>query len=369
MARQTFGDVGESRQNNFDFLRCLMASLVVYAHSFALVNGKSLMGNDPLARLTKWQEAYGGLAVKCFFMISGYLITRSWLYSKGPRDYFNKRALRIIPALAASLVFCVFIIGPLATHHLSEYFKDYRTYRFLGIMFAPRMEPWDRLPGVFTTNPLPGEVNGPLWTIRYEILCYIMVAALGILGIYKNRRIVLGLGLMALTMHMLGDDVFDIIHLGLARNLMMLVTFFYAGMVVYLYRDRIPYSPWLFCAAVAAIVISATFGKLPYIMPVVYPYVLFYIAFSRRLGLQNFAKHGDLSYGIYVYAFPIQQLLVTWFPGELTVHLHVFASLSLAAICAALSWRYIEYPFLQLKKPHAAVREPAVQREPVSSAT
>lgn len=366
MTRLTFREVGESRRNNFDFLRFLMASLVVYAHSFAIVNNGTMMGNDPLARLTWWQEAYGGLAVKCFFMISGFLITRSWLYSHGMGDYMKKRALRIIPALAASLLFCVFVIGPLAAHNLGAYFKDFRTYRFLGIMFAPRMEAWDRLPGVFHNNPLPGEVNGPLWTIRYEILCYLMVAGLGILGAYRKRGVVLGLWAMAVIVHLLGDDVSKTIHLGLARNLVMLVMYFYSGMVIYLYRERIPYSGWLFGGGVATIITTACFMKLPYVMPFLAPYVLFYIAFNPQLRLQSFAKHGDLSYGIYVYAFPIQQLLVAWFPGEFGPNTHGLISLALAGVCAALSWKYVESPFLRLKA-RAVVRERAPVPEQVGS--
>jgi peptidoglycan/LPS O-acetylase OafA/YrhL len=366
MSRLTFQVVGDSRDNNFDFLRFLMASMVIYAHSFAVLYNGTLKGNDPLNRLTKWQVGYGGLAVQCFFLMSGYLVTRSWFYSSGWRDYARKRILRILPGLIATLLFCVFVIGPLASSlSTPAYFTNLKTYRFLGILFFVHIKANDRLPGVFTQNPMPGSVNGPLWSIRYEAICYVLVAVLGLLGTYRKPARVIALCAVCFAVSVLNR--IGVFHMGEFDQFPNLATYFLLGALCYLFRERVPYSHGLFALSVLALVVSASFGLLPYVQPLFAAYALFYVAFSRGLRLLHFARFGDLSYGVYIYGLPIQQILIEYFPGAFTANTHFLASLLVTCGCAALSWHYIELPFLRLKrKPQAPSREIMRDSEPVT---
>jgi peptidoglycan/LPS O-acetylase OafA/YrhL len=348
---QTFAELGDTRENNFDFLRYFMAALVVYAHAFAFVNGHQYTGADPLARLTKWQTGFGGLAVECFFIMSGYMILRSWLYSKGALDYFKRRALRILPALTVALLFCSLVVGPIATRTLNEYFTNPYSYRYMLIMFGRDFKTTDWLPGVFENHPWPRSVNGSIWTIRYEIICYVGVALLGLIGIYRKRSMVLAIGLGIYALYVLSAK--KIIPLGPLDQLPYLMSFFMVGMLAYLYRERIPHSPALCLLAVSCLLLATFLKVLQWVMPFGMGYLLFYIAFHRGIRLQHFARKGDLSYGVYIYAFPVQQLLVHFSGNRLEPHLHFVLALAISSGLAKLSWNYVEQPFIRMKSKSA----------------
>jgi peptidoglycan/LPS O-acetylase OafA/YrhL len=361
MAKFTFAQLGDGRDNNFDFLRFFMAASVVYGHSFAM----SIASSDPLDILTAWQVGFGSLAVQSFFFMSGYLVTRSWQYSKSWQDFAKKRALRIFPALIVVLLFCVFVIGPLAATDTRAYFTNPKTYRYLGLMLAPDIDAYDNLPGVFAENPLPHSVNGSLWTIRYELACYVFVALLGMVGFYRKRKWVVGLAVAVFLVHMFSSlQGIPLLHLGKLSTLFFLFDYFMAGMLMYLYRDRIPYSGWLFAFCVVVLIVSGMLNKLTWTMPFFGGYVLLYIAFSRHVPLQKFARHGDFSYGLYLYACPVQQLLVSYFPGQLSPHGLFFSAMLITLTCAALSWQLIEKPCLELKSRSLALRPKMVPAIP-----
>jgi len=346
IAKRTFAQLGDGRDNNFDFLRFFMAASVVYGHSFAM----SVKSYDPLDILTRWQVGFGSLAVQSFFFMSGYLVTRSWQYSKNWQDFAKKRALRIFPALAVVLLFCVFVIGPLATTDLHAYFTNPKTYRYLGLMLTPDINTYDTLPGVFETNPLPYAVNGSLWTIRYELICYVFVALLGLIGFYHKRKRVVGLAIIVFCLHLLSvEQGIPLLHLGKFGTLFFLLDYFLMGMVMYFYRDQIPYSGRLFALCVAVLIVSGLLSKLVWTMPFFGGYALLYIVFNRHIPLQKFARHGDFSYGVYLYGCPVQQLLFSYFPGQLSPHGLFFASMLIVLTCAVASWQFIEQPCLRLK--------------------
>ena len=347
MTPKTFGTLSEGRDNNFDFLRFFLASLVIFSHSFAVLYS-GLASYDPLLRWTHGQAAFGGLAVDGFFLVSGFLITKSWVRSKTARDYFEKRALRILPALAVVLLVTVLVIGPLATTlPLGAYFRNPHTWTYLGFMGTVNLHRTDRLPGVFADNPLPWRVNGSLWTIRLEVICYLMVAALGALRVYRRPRAVLLLTALAAALLGAGSRLLG---LGEFADSFRVLVFFLVGMTFYLYRDSVPHTRGLLLASLAGIGAAGLLGVLNYVLPVLGAYCLFYAAFSPRLGLTRFAKPGDFSYGLYLYAFPVQQLLVTHFRPYWTAGTLTLAAFAAAGLCAVLSWNLVEKPFLK-KKP------------------
>ena len=347
----SFGSLSEGRHNNFDFLRFLFASLVIYSHSFALLYNGTWAGYDPLLHWTHGQIAFGGLAVDGFFLISGFLITKSWLGSRSIADFAEKRARRILPALAVVLVVTVLVFGPMATSlPLPVYFSSPRTPAYFGFMGTVNLHLTDRLPGVFSSNPLAGRVNGSLWTIRCEALCYGLVAVFGGLKMYRCPAVVLATAIAATVVMAAGSRLFG---MGEFADSFRVLVFFLWGMAFYLYRGVVPHSRLLLAVALGGLAVFEITGVLTYFLPLLGGYCVFYFAFSPRLGLQRFARHGDLSYGLYLYAFPMQQLLVSRFAGAWNAGTLTLTAFVLAGLCAVLSWSLVEKRFL--RKPHATI--------------
>lgn len=346
-----FSDVSEGRNNNFDFLRFFLASWVILGHSFYFLYNYGAFRLEPVMRLTHVQFSLGGGAVKGFFLISGFLITRSWVYSKGAVDYGIKRVLRIVPALVVVLLFTIFVIGPIATTDRGSYFHNTETYRYFGFLLTKSLHKTDILPGVFTHNPNGPSVNGSLWTVRCEGLCYIMVAVLGSLGLYRNRSFILTAALIS----SIYVSCKEFHHAATFDNLdslfgpIQVTSYFLVGMAFYFYRDRISYSTNMLIAVLAVTIATTATNTLLFVLPFVYAYLLFYAAFNPNIRLQHFAKHGDLSYGIYLYAFPIQQLLVQMFRPYFNAYTLTLTAFLLTAACAGLSWHFVEHPFLMMK--------------------
>ena len=185
MFEKRFIQSTESRSNNLDVLRFLLACVVIHSHSFMLTGHEYASLRQKLIHL---QFGGGGYAVDFFFMLSGFLVANSWLHSRGLGDYLKRRTLRIYPGFIVCLAFCVFVAGPLGGADLKTYFANPQTWSF----FAPLiLGPLGVLPGVFTDAPWRGVVNVPLWTIRFEFLCYLLLAAIGMAGLLRRRRLVL----------------------------------------------------------------------------------------------------------------------------------------------------------------------------------
>ena len=351
---QTLGQVSQGRENTFDFLRFFLASLVILSHSFAMLYNGTWYAYDPLLHWTRGQAAFGEVAVDGFFLISGFLITQSWERSRGMADYAKKRVLRILPALVVVLLITVFVLGPLATSlPLASYFHSPRTWVYFGMMGTKNLHLTDTLPGVFTHNPLQYRVNGSLWTIRCEAICYLLVAVLGLLGGLRRPALVLLVSVAAVAITVAGAR--HLATMGDWADSFRVLIYFLWGMTFYLYRDVIPHSWALLVASLTGIFVSDLVGILPYTLPLLGAYALFYAAFRPAFGLQGFARHGDFSYGLYLYAFPIQQLLVTYFRHSLNAYTLSGAAFVIAGLCSVLSWHGVEKRWLRRKATPARV--------------
>ncbi|MGO8674092.1 MAG: acyltransferase family protein [Capsulimonadaceae bacterium] len=350
LGKVKFGDVGQGRYNNFDFLRFFFATSVIFSHSFAFLYNHTMAAYDPLLKLTN-QTAFGGGAVDSFFLISGFLVAQSWSYSPHLGDFARKRALRILPGLIVVLAFCVFVVGPLAVHNRGAYFHNPASYRYLGLMFTKDLETSDRLPGVFVHNPEENRVDGSLWTIRYEMLCYVMVALIGLAAL--KTRAWLTTAVFATTMGGLMLPWVNLAFGGKVHNLLHLVAYFTVGMLFFELRKRIPYSGVLFALSIALLVVACHFGVLAIVMPVLWGYALFYMAFSKALPLQRWGRFGDFSYGLYLYACPIGQLLVTYYRSSFNAYSLFAATFGITLALAIMSWHLVEHPFLKLKRKTA----------------
>ena len=158
------------RENNFDLLRFLLAVSVIYSHSYPLTLGADEYA-EPMKALSRGRTTIGSIAVDCFFIISGFLITQSWLRSKGFFDYLRRRILRIFPGYIVVLAVCHFVVAPLSGVDVSQTFSGERLRYLVGRMLTLR---YYNEPAAFPTNPYPFAINGSLWTIRYEFACYLI---------------------------------------------------------------------------------------------------------------------------------------------------------------------------------------------------
>ena len=331
-------DLNTGRQNNFDFIRFMAATLVILSHAYPLTGNNS---SEPLIVLTNYKTTFGGIAVYIFFVTSGFLITQSYTRSKDRYSYLKARVLRIFPALLVVILATAFLLGPMTTStNLMNYFTNPITYSYIknNILLFTQYQ----LPGVFENNPYPGAVNGSLWTLMHEFLFYLLVAAFGQLKLLTKKAIIVVFGL---TIFLSFTDI----HSALLKQNISLFRYFSAGMLFFVFKEQIPIKGYLAFLSLFAIILSNIFGGFEIVLLFFGSYLLFYCVFTTKMNLHNFGKHGDFSYGIYIYAFPIQQFIMSKFV-DMNPMSNFLIAFPLTLILACFSWNFIEKPSLEFKK-------------------
>jgi peptidoglycan/LPS O-acetylase OafA/YrhL len=365
-----FSELAESRENNFDFLRLLLAVIVLQYHSFPCAGSTTHSFKE---RLMTFQIGGGWIAVNFFFVISGFLITSSWLRSAGLADYLRKRFLRIYPGLFVAMLFCAFLIGPLTGASLPGYFSEFRTYLYFKPLILGPVEP---LPGVLAQVPWKRVVNGSLWTIRFEIFCYLFLAALGLCGLLRRRICMLVvLAIAIIASRSVARDwphpwKLEVAYLGSLWEAPRFLSYFMAGVCFYLWRDHILSSRVLALCALALLCAGYAFGLEAAMLPLCGSYLVFFVAFNQRLPMQRVGAYGDFSYGVYLYAFPVQQLLVYWLAVARHPLVLTAMALPITLLLSLASWKLVEQPFLRRKKRSAShgVAAPAmISPDPVAA--
>jgi len=336
----TIADRSDGRDNNFNLLRMLAAIGVLVSHAYPVTRGP---GTPQL--LEGWLKGVtlGDACVLIFFAISGFFITRSFDRKKNLRVFVLARILRIFPALAVMLALTVFVAGLwVSTTKDLQFWTSGAQYAIRNfLLFLPAPD----LPGLFTTNPFGPIVNSSLWTLSYEVMCYLWVLACGLLGLLDRPRAFL-IALSIFTIALAAKAFWDmttrfetLVYLGLP---------FIIGMSFYIWRSVIPLSGTL---ALSLVILAALLHPTPVFLPVMIlamSYAVFVVGYAKIPGLGQYNKLGDYSYGTYIYAFPLQQTAVA--VGLATPLLNIAAALPLAVICAVISWRYIEAPALKMRR-------------------
>jgi peptidoglycan/LPS O-acetylase OafA/YrhL len=287
--------------------------------------------------------------------LSGFLVTGS-LQRSSLTVFVANRFLRIVPALSVEVLISALLLGPLLTTlPWTDYFGDAKlTAYFANIVGIIHY----KLPGVFLSNPYPETINLSLWTVPYELECYLALIAAGFLGMVRHRRLMLWLTVSLHILLFIHDfTVGDILSSSEALPPRVLVLCFLCGSVIWLYQDRIEVSPGraLLAAATMLALFSAPLTSYLATFPAAYAVV--------AVGLQNpprthLVTSGDYSYGMYLYAFPIQQSLITVLPGLRGFQLFIVASV-LAFLAAMLSWHFVEKHALSLRRYFSAMTAPA----------
>jgi peptidoglycan/LPS O-acetylase OafA/YrhL len=354
-----------SDRSNFDLLRLLFAGLVIFSHSFELIGLPDPVG----ARLG--MTSLGQLAVDGFFLISGYLITQSWLADPSVKRFLAKRVLRIYPAFIVASILSVFVAGPLgAVPH--QYFAELDIARVVRGLMLLQIPP---TPRVFAGTSVP-LANGAVWTISFEFRCYLIAMLLGLLGLFRWRyallalTIVLGLSVCWMAPPSGATDsqhlLFGLKALRISDFMAWFATLFLTGSCYALFRDRIRFTPVLWLAALAVLVFSLAHpGSLRPGLLLAGAYVVFGIAAapapSNALGS---LRRTDISYGLYLYGWPVQKLL-TWYFPSLSAWPTFALTLMIAGTLAFASWHFIEKPALRIK-PRVRVADSEMESPPTA---
>ena len=338
----TLGDLAVGRANNFNLLRFVAASIVLLFHCFALTGHKT--SELPVPTTIGFMDL-GLLGVAIFFAISGFLIAQSVTRSRSIFRFVTARALRILPALALSTLFCVVFIGPLATSlPQGEYWTDIRTWRYLFHTVA--LDPQIRLPGVFEHNPYPPAVNGSLWTIPIEVWCYGVLAVAALVGLCRSRWQFNIVAIATFIVFANYEPLFrQHIPSGSAWSTVYLVGVFFFGAWCFLHRQFLPAS---LLAASAVVLLAMALLDTPlgtYALFGAVTYLTLIVAHNAKLRVAWFLKLGDYSYGVYVFAFPMQQFLVSRFGINDPITLFALA-FPATLVLAILSWHIVERPAL-----------------------
>ena len=333
------------RQNNFDFLRLLFSSLVIFSHSFPLTGEKEL-----LLRITNDQIDLGSLSVNVFFIMSGYLIFNSLKYSKTVNNYIWKRCLRLFPGLLVMLLISLIIIA--VVHNGNNIFlqKDFYSYLPNNLFLYTNQY---YIAGVFENNIFPKAINGSLLTLSYEFTMYLLI--LLFFPIRNNKKVTLIiLFLFWIIFCLIGNvrpnffkNIFLIINLDSAR-FYRLAAFFIAGSILCFFDLKKINNNLTKIGITFILITSVYFNNYNIISNILLPILVITIglSFSKTLSfLPN--KIGDISYGVYIYGFIVQQTLMNYFnfnPYELA-----FTSFVITYILSYFSWNYIEKKTLVYK--------------------
>lgn len=331
-------NIFNNRDNNLNLIRLIAAILVIFSHAFAL-NGK----HDILS-LQQW--SFGTLAVSVFFFISGILIANSFENSKNIFEYVFARMIRIIPAYFVVIILSVFVLGPIfTTLEIKDYFSNYQTYQYLkNLFFFPLY--WE-LSGVFQSNEYYQAINGSLWTLPLEVLCYIYVLIIGFFSFLRSKSLSLTVFILVYFLYLSPDITFN--YFGYPSDQILSVFLYFSlGVVVYNIKEYIFLDKKLAMVCLLILLISLKFSFFKEVFIFFGSYIILYIGYQKPFKYTNKILKNDLSYGIYIYAFPIQQLFINIY-GNMNPYINFMYSLFITIIFAFFSWKLIEKKSLKLK--------------------
>lgn len=334
--------------NLFGLIRLLAALAVFVSHAFP-INGL------PEPKILWGYSTLGTFGVSVFFSLSGYLVMQSWQRKPVMGKFLLKRFKRIFPGLTVVVLILAFVYGPLLTTlSLKNYFNHPQLLTFLRLILLMGN---DRLPNVLHQNPFPDAVNSSLWTLKYEFLMYILLAILST----RLAKIPAIIAITCLIFGLLNVLLFFAPHYFILPNQLsmlndpvkFLVGFggvFFTGSVIALYRRLILAKPVYFFLALSTLCLSCYFQLGAICVWCLLPYCIILFGEKAPAFLLKLNPKYDLSYGVYIYAFPLQQLAVYLYGSDRNWSDLLFNSgfaLLLTLLFAFFSWTCIESPFLK----------------------
>jgi peptidoglycan/LPS O-acetylase OafA/YrhL len=344
-------DVAHGRDNNFNIIRILAALAVLVAHSFALT-GRS---TEPLQ--TELGMSLGTIAVDIFFITSGFLVSASLLTRRSTLEYLCARGLRIYPALLVMVGVTVCCVGAyFTTAPMQSYFTSPETCRYILKDSTLIGGVWYFLPGVFEHNPYGGSLNGSLWSMVHEVRLYLILAIFWVASRIapKNRPRLFKSAIILCAMffgawHIIGH--FHVSSESAFRHFSFrhLAFMFFSGATFYILKERVRLSWLVFWVFALMLAVSTVNQNLFFVIyNLVLAYTLLFLAYIPGGVVRAYNRLGDYSYGLYIYAFPVQQSVAALFPG-ISPWRMILISAPITLTLAALSWHLVEKKALGLK--------------------
>ena len=307
---KTVGDIIDGKKGigpGFDTLRLVLSLSILLWHSVAVSYGRQ---TEIAVWRSPWATPVTAL-LPVFFALSGFLVMGSALRAKALKPFLMLRALRIVPALSTEITLSALLLGSTFTElPLRVYFTrpDFFTY-FGSLIGRIRIS----LPGVFVDNPFPNVVNVSLWTIAPELLCYVFLAMMMFVGFLKSRYFTSAVVLALFALNVWVDFFGSPHQIGDALQPRSLILCFALGNCAYIWRHRLPYSLPLFVVSATAGLFLINHRGFEDISLVFLTYCLVFLGVTSLPRL-SFLSRGDYSYGIYLYAFPVQQAVAHLLP-------------------------------------------------------
>ncbi len=324
--------------------------MVIVSHQHALLG---LAEPTPMP-FTTW----GTIGVYIFFSLSGFLVAKSWQDDPHVWRFVARRGLRIWPGLLMATLLSVFLIGPVfTTYPVHEYFASPSTWRYFGnTVLVVQFQ----LPGVFDSNPGGHAVNGSLWTIPVEVYWYGLLVVAGAVGLFRRRWLVLASCVGVFTLTFLYLDVKDPVSRAWKLEL---GCFFLAGALLFIFRDlwhahRVRIVAVLTVAAAVVLLLGQAYMAVVFVLP----FAVIAVGSASFPVLHRAGRWGDPSYGLYIYAFPVQQCVAAVWGKQLGFFPALVLSCALTTVVAYASWHSLEKPALGLKR---RLKRKVVQPSPV----
>ncbi|MGL4606647.1 MAG: acyltransferase family protein [Eubacteriaceae bacterium] len=337
-----------SRNNNFNMMRFVAAAMVIIGHMCHLTGIEVITFGD---------QAVSTIAVKVFFLVSGYLITESFMRDSNILRYSIRRFFRIIPGLLFLCLVTVFIIGPLfTTLDLQVYFASPDTYKY--VIKNTLLFPVYTLPGLFTSNPYPNAVNGSLWSLPVEVLMYFLTY-ITLFVSRKSKRLEVLVAVVAVVLSLISI---------LQRCYFPTYTMMFYGTN---WMDAVALAPYFFIGSLVSFPNMRKFLNLQWacglllvfsmlrvnealneaLFLIVLPYFVFSLALTKKPAFSKFFVKNDYSYGVYLYGFVIQQVLVQMLMVYgVSFNVYLVLSFILTLLFAIISWHLVEKPCQALGK-------------------
>jgi len=348
---QRIEDTG-GHATGFDYLRVILAIGIVCWHSIATSYGSYA----DIKISSSMYRPLMAIILPMFFSLSGFLVAGSLERSKTLFMFMSLRVIRIFPALCVEVLLSALVLGPILTQMtLQDYFSNTMFWHYFlnctgDIHYV--------LPGVFSDNPYPYAVNAQLWTVPWELKCYISIALLTIIGAVRYRLMLLVsiiclIGAAAVYYSVVYPDYFFGNPKGSIAGCFLVVSFL-LGVAMYLYSDKIIWDGRIALLAcfVSLVLFSVRCGDVLVTIPVAYMTVYAGLLNPYKFGIM---KGADYSYGVFLYGFPLQQAFVSLLEWTPTWWLNILVCVPLAFVVAAFSWHFVEKPALSLKKKLVAL--------------
>lgn len=353
-------DALDGHRNSLGLVRLIMAAAVIIDHAFPLGG----WGEAPFRGLTREQQSLGGLAVLGFLAVSGYLVTRSAM-NIDVVQFIWRRFLRIFPGFWLALLAGAFIVGPALWLAYGRALGDYWGFgpdspiAYLYRNFTLEIGQYQIRDLLVTTTPFGqagfgGPINGSIWTLKYEWLCYVMLAGLLAIGVIAKAKIVVPI----ITAILLALQALQSVEAGSAASIVPFFgdpwrlnfgLIFFIGATIALYADKVPFDHRFGIVSSIACLVLLRFGGFNPLGYILFSYSLLYVAAALPRFFQRVGARNDYSYGVYLYGWVGQQVLAFLGVYRLGYVPYVLLSLLFAFACAIVSWHLVEKHAMKLK--------------------